>query len=188
MAGVATPATAIILDANPQTRFHGGVMNISRPRFRLILAGIILLISGIIFAEKHHAATLNAHHIISPELTYTVPPDSAELSATNKSFSDSVNLWFNPAQEIHYDCMTYARVLFQSELVDTAAAYDRVETRNADRKINLPSMNIADKSVNYSLFTIGNFTANLNLTPVLPTPQAIIPTEIKPGLGGSFSF
>jgi hypothetical protein len=30
--------TAIILDANSQTRFHGGVMNIFNPRFRLVLA------------------------------------------------------------------------------------------------------------------------------------------------------
>jgi len=160
-------------------------MNIFNPRFRLLLAGIILLAGGIVFEEKHRAATIP--HITPPELAYSVPADGAEFPATNKSFSDNVNLWFNPAREIHADDLTYARVLFQSEL-GGAAAYDRVENRIASRKINLPSMDVADKTVHYSLFSIGNFTASLQLTPILPTPQTIIPTEIKPGLGGSFNF
>jgi hypothetical protein len=181
------PLTAIILDANSQTRFYGGVMKISRPRFRLILAGIILLVGGIVFEEKHRAATLNSHHIAAPELTYAVQREITDFPANN-NFGADVNLWFNPGRQIHDDDgVAYARVLFQSELSELEA-YERIKPSLGDKKINLPSMNMADKSVNYSLFTIGNFTANLKLTPVLPTPQAIIPTEIKPGLGGSFSF
>jgi multidrug efflux pump subunit AcrB len=162
------------------------VPNIFHPRFRLILAAIILLAGGIVYEEKHRAATIP--HITPPELAYSVPYDGAEFPATNENFSDRVNLWFNPAQEIHADDLTYATVILQSELGDEASAYDRVQTRVADGKINLPSVDITDKSVNYSIFTIGNFTASLHLTPVLANPQAIIPTEIKPGLGGSFDF
>lgn len=155
------------------------------PRFRLILAGIILLVGGIMFEEKHRAATL--HHIVPPELTYASPANDAAVTAGNDIFSDSTNLWSTSPQEIPNDDLTYARVFFQSEL-GAAAAYDRVQNRVADQKINLPSMDIADKSVNYSIFTIGNFSASLHLTPVLPNPQALIPTDIKPGVGGSISF
>jgi hypothetical protein len=181
-----TSAAAIILAAHSQTRFHGRVKKTFHPRLPLLLAGIILLAGGIVYEEKHRAAT--THHLQPTELAYSLPYAGAEFPATNQNFSDSANLWLNPAREIHDDDLTYARVLFQSELGDPAAAYDRVETRAADGKINLPSMDITDKSVNYSIFTIGNFTASLHLTPVLANPQSIIPTDIKPGLGGSFNF
>ena len=162
--------------------------NIFNPRFGLLLAGIILLVGGIIFAGKHRAATLRQQHIIKPELTYALPPDRRELVRPASSLETNVSLWFNPVRQIHDDGLTYAGVLFQSKLGDAAAAYDRIEKPVTGENFNLPSMNLTDKSVNYSLFSIGNFSASFSLTPVLASPQAIIPTEIKPGLGGSFNF
>ena len=162
--------------------------NIFNPRFLLLLAGIILIISGIIFAEKHRAGTLHEHHLITPELTYALPQDGREFMTTSNRVETSASLWFNPVREIHDDGLTYASVLFQSELGDAAAAYDRMERPVAGVNFHFPSMNLADKSVNYSLFSIGKFSASFSLTPILASPQAIIPTEIKPGLGGSFNF
>jgi hypothetical protein len=164
------------------------VKNIFNPRFRLLLAGIILLVGGIIFAEKHHAATIKEHHLVTPELTYALPQDGRELVTTSSGLETNLSLWFNPVRESHDDGLTYASVLFQSELGDAAAAYDRMERPVTGENFHFPSMNLADKSVNYSLFSIGKFSASLNLTPVLASPQAIIPTEIKPGMGGSFDF
>lgn len=163
--------------------------NIFNPRFRLLLAGIILLAGGIIFAEKHRAATLHEHRLVTPELTYTLPQDGREfVTTTNSGLETNLSLWFNPVRETHDDGLAYANVLFQSELADAAAAYDRMERPLAGESFHLPSVNVADKSLNYSLFSIGKFSASLSLTPVLTSPSAIIPTEIKPGLGGSFNF
>ena len=163
-------------------------MNIFNPRFRLLLAGIILLAGGIVFEGKHRAATFHGHQITAPELTYAVPYDGAEFPATNKNFSDSVNLWFNPGREIHDDSLAYGGILLQSELGSAPMVYDWTEHPDAGEKIQPSPLTVADKAVHYSLFNLGNFSATLNLTPVLATPQAIIPTEIKPGLSGSFNF
>jgi hypothetical protein len=179
---------AIILAGHPQTRFHGYMKNIFNPRFGLLLAGIILLVGGIIFAGKHRAATVHEHHLITPTLTYALPPDGRELVLPASTLETNVSLWFDPVREIHDDGMTYASVLFQSQLGDAAAAYDRMEKPVTGENFQFPSMNLADKSVNYSLFSIGKFSASFSLTPILASPQAIIPTEIKPGLGGSFNF
>jgi hypothetical protein len=163
-------------------------MNIFKPRSRWILAGIILLVGGIVFEEKHRAATLHRHPIAPPRLAYSLPDENAESAATNKNFSDSVSLWFNPDREIHDDDMAYASVLFQSALGNEPVVRDWTEHPDPDAKIHPSSLTVDGKTINYSIFHAGNFTATLNLTPVLPNQQAIIPTEVKPGLGGSFSF
>ena len=47
---------------------------------------------------------------------------------------------------------------------------------------------MVDKDIVYSLFSLGHFKATLNMTPVKARPEDLIPTQIKPGLGGSFDF
>ncbi|MDD5140035.1 MAG: hypothetical protein PHY43_07240 [Verrucomicrobiales bacterium] len=47
---------------------------------------------------------------------------------------------------------------------------------------------MVNKDFTYALFFLGNFKANLNMTPVKAKPAGLIPTQIKPGLGGSFDF
>jgi len=164
------------------------VRKIFNPRFRLLLAGIILLVGGIIYEEKHRAATHHQTHLITAQLTYTLPPDAREFVMTNSGLTTNLNLWFNPVRETHDDGLAYANVIFQSELTDATMAYERMERPMAGANFHLPSVNVADKSLNYSLFSIGHFSASLSLTPILTSPSAIIPTEIKPGLGGSFNF
>ena len=182
-------SAAIILDARSQTRFHYRVKNMFNPRFRLLLAGIILLVGGILFEEKHRAATHRQQHPTTPELSYALPTDGLEfVLTTNSGLETNLSLWFNPARETHNEGLAYANILFQSQLSDAAAAYERMLRPVAGENFHLPSVNVADKSLNYSLFSIGNFSASFSLTPVLASPQAILPTEIKPGLGGSFNF
>jgi len=164
------------------------VNRLFNPRFRLLLAGIILLVGGIIFEEKHRAATHAHEHPATPAPAAARPPVGLEFLTTKSGLETNLNLWFNPLVENHDDNLTYARVLFQSQLSDSAMAYERMGRSVPGENFHLPTVNVADKSLNYSLFSIGNFSASLSLTPVLASPSAIIPTEIKPGLGGSFNF
>ena len=165
-------------------------MNVFNSRRRVIVAALILLAGGVVFEEWHHAATLPAHHFPHPATALTDTADDAgtEFLMTNKNFAAAVDLWLNPAVRTHVANISYANFVFQSELHITPLDFDRVATRGDEGKsYKLPLM-VVDKDIAYGLFSIGNFRATLNLTPVKADPKDLIPTQIKPGLGGSLDF
>ena len=166
------------------------MMKAFNSRRRLIVTGIILLAGGVIFEEWHRASTITAHHLPHPatELTDTANDAGTEFLMTNKNFEAAVDLWQNPAVRTHAGAITYANFVFQSELNAFPVDFDRIAKRGDDWKSHALPFTMVDKDIAYALFSIGNFKATLNLTPVKADPKDLLPTQIKPGLGGSFDF
>ena len=181
---------AIFLDAFPQTRFHWGMMNVFRSRSRLILAAMILLAGGVVFEEWHHAGTISGHHLPHPALALADMPEDAgtEFLMTNKNFAAAVDLWQNPAIPTHVANISYANFVFQSELQLSPLDFDRLATRGDGGQSHALPLTVVDKNLVYALFSLGKFKATLNLTPVKAKPEDLLPTQLKPGLGGSFDF
>jgi hypothetical protein len=125
-----------------------------------------------------------AHHIIAPELIYSVPYISAELIKTNKFFGETIDLWRASTNS----GIPNARYALQSELDNKSATYNWATNDNEDGNSHPSRLTVENKAVNYSLFTSGDFSAALNLTPLYLRPQDNIPTQVIPGLSGSFHF
>ncbi len=51
-----------------------------------------------------------------------------------------------------------------------------------------PLVTVQNQQLDYNLFDLGGFKLNLNFKPSYPTPEALLPTRIDPGISGSFSF
>ncbi len=152
--------------------------NMKRP---LILAGIILLAGGVLYEEKHRAATVG-QHIVAPDVAY------AELEeqslATNISFSDSINLWDTPRIKIDAAGLNYPGSAFQRDLM--SASFENMQTA-PDNKTE-PVLTGFDREVVYALFAKKDFTLTLNLKPEYSAAQTLMPSHIDPGIGGSISF
>ena len=164
------------------------MMNIFRSRRRLIVAGIILLAGGVVFEEWHRAGTIAAHHDHYPptELARAAVDASTEFVMTNKNFAANVDLWLNPGVPAYDADITYANYVFQSAL--RPVDFDRLSTRVTDLNNPVSFLTMVDKDITYSLFSIGSFKATFNMTPTKAKPEDLFPTQLKPGLGGSFDF
>jgi hypothetical protein len=154
------------------------LFNMKRP---LILAGIILLAGGVLYEEKHRAATVG-HHIVAPDLSY------AELEeqslATNDSFSGSINLWDNPRMKIDAVGLNNTGAAFQRDL--TSASFEKIQPASGNE--TEPALTVLDREVVYALFAKRDFTLTLNLKPEYSAAQPLMPSHIDPGIGGSISF
>lgn len=154
-------------------------------RRRWLVAGIILLAGGVVFEEWYRAATIAAHYP-QTDLTHVVADNNTEFVLTNKNFSAAVDLWLNPGTLTYGADKSYADLMFKSDL--RPANFDQLVTHAPGGESYTSFLTMADKDLTYALFSIGNFKATLNMTTVKPTPQAILPTQIKTGFGGSFDF
>lgn len=163
------------------------MIKVFNSRRRVLVAGIILLAGGVVFEEWHRAATIMAHHPAT-ELVDTADDAGTEFLMTNKNFEAAVNLWQNPVVRPHAANITYANFVFQSELHMSLADFDRLATRDDAGSRTAPALTMVDKDIAYALFSVGNFKANVTLTPVKADPKDLIPTQVKPGVGGSFDF
>jgi len=165
-------------------------MNLSSSRRRVVVAALILLAGGVVFEEWHRAGTITAHQPPHPALALTDTADDAgtEFLLTNENFSAAVDLWQNPAVHTHVADITYANFVFQSELQLSPLDFDRLATRGDGGQSRALPLTVVDKDIIYSLFSLGKFKATLNLTPVKAKPEDLLPTQLKPGLGGSFDF
>ena len=159
-------------------------------RRRLIAAAIILLCGGVIFEEWHRAGTLAGHHPAhaATELTDAADDAGTEFLLTNKNFEAGLNLWLNPAVRSRATAISYANFVFQSELHNAPLDFDRLATHGDVGNSHALPLTLVDKDIAYALFSIGSFKATLNLTPVKADPKDLIPSQLKPGLGGSFDF
>ena len=166
------------------------MMKAFNSRRRLIVAAAILLAGGVVFEEWHRAGTITAHHPPHPAMALTDTADDAgtEFLLTNKEFAAGIDLWLNPAVRSLDTEISYANFVFQSELHILPTDFDRFATHGDDGKSHPLPLTMVDKDIIYSLFSIGKFKATLNLTPVKADPKDLIPTQIKPGLGGSLDF
>jgi hypothetical protein len=147
----------------------------------LLLAGIILLAGGVLYEEKHRAATVR-HHIVAPDVSY------AELEAlslaTNANFSDNINLWDNPRIKIGGAGLNYSSMAFQKDL--PPASFEKIQPAHGDE--TEPALTVLDREVIYALFAKRDFTLTLKLKPEYSSPQALVPSHLDPGIGGSISF
>ena len=154
--------------------------NMKRP---LILAAEIILLagSGVLYEEKHRAATVG-QHIVAPDVAY------AELEeqslATNDSFSGSINLWDTPPMKIDAAGLNNPAAAFQRDLM--SASFEKMQTA-PDNKTE-PALTVLDREVVYALFAKKDFTLTLNLKPEYSAAQPLLPSHIDPGIGGSISF
>jgi len=126
----------------------------------------------------------NATRVVAPELIYSVAYTSAKLLKTNRCFGDTVNLW-RDFSDVDIPKASYA---FQSEPENLSATYDLATNESAGGNIHSSRLAVENKALNYSLFTNGDFSAAFNLTPLYLRPQDNMPTEVIPGLSGSFHF
>ena len=147
----------------------------------LIFIGIILLAGGVLFEERHRAATLISH-IAAPDLEYAAL--ETQSLATNESFSASVNLWNNSLGTIGGAGLNYTRASFQTDL--TPASLDRLQPVSVNK--TEPVITVMDREVAYALFASRDFTLTLDLKPEYSNPSALMPSHIDPGIRGSFSF
>lgn len=166
------------------------MMKAFNSRRRLLVAALILLAGGVIFEEWHRAATVMAPHHPHPAMALTDTADDAgtEFLMTNSDYAAGIDLWLNPAVRTRDTEISYANFVFQSELHNSPLDFDRLVTRGDAGKSHPLPLTVIDKDVVYSLFSVGHFKATLNLTPVKAKPEDLIPTQIKPGLGGSLDF
>jgi len=163
------------------------MMKVFNSRRRRIMTVMILLAGGVVFEEWHRAGTM-AHHHPATKLTDTADEAGTEFLLTNSDYAAGINLWLNPAVRRRDTEISYANFVFQSELHILPEDFDRLATRGEGGKSYPLPLTMAGKDINYSLFSVGHFKASLNLTPVKAKPADLIPTQIKPGLGGSLDF
>lgn len=161
-------------------------MNVFRSRRRLILAGIILLAGGVVFEEWHRAGTIAVHHKSPTELANPPVDVSTEFVMTNQNYEATVDLWQNPGVPVYDTDISYANFVFQSAF--RPVDFERLALPATDWKSPASFLTMVHKDIVYSLFSIGSFKATFNMTPTKAKPEDLFPTQLKPGLGGSFDF
>jgi hypothetical protein len=145
-----------------------------------IFIGIILLVAGVVFEEKHRAETIKNH---LPPVAMRDPAAAPYVVKAN-NFSDYVDLWGNPWVETDDPDLTYAKIASGSD--PKPASVEKFKSR-LDYHPE-PVLTVQDRQVGYSLLDFGGFKLNVNLKPAYSTPDALLPTRIDPGISGSFSF
>jgi hypothetical protein len=145
-----------------------------------VFIGIILLMGVILFEEKHRAETIKNH--LPPVVLRD--PAAVPYAVEDSNFSDHVDLWGDPWVKTGEIRLDSASLSFQTD--SRPASVEQFQSR-LDYKTE-PVLTVQDRQVAYSLFEAGGFTLTLNLKPAYPNPQALVPTGLDAGIGGSFSF
>ena len=104
--------------------------------------------------------------------------------ATNTGFLDNKYLSLNPPVEIPAIDLNDTSLNFQRNL--PSGSFDELQPRPGDARKHM--LTVADRKLNYELFVSKGFALKLNLTPVYPNREAIIPERLVPGLGISLKF
>jgi hypothetical protein len=141
---------------------------------------IILLVAGVLFEEKHRAQTMKNH---LPPVVLGDPAEAPYL-VKDSNFSDNVDLWGNSQGKTGEADSGYISLTFQNDL--KSANFEKFQSQLDDKSESV--LTVQDREVAYALFEVGGFTLTLNLKPAYPNPQALLPTRLDAGIGGSFSF
>jgi hypothetical protein len=152
----------------------------------LVLAGMILLAAGlglVFFHEKKPRVETGEHRIPPPELTYA-NMDAPHL-ATNSHFLDNINLSYEPLANIRDPDAQPTSLAYETNL---PPAVSLEKWRPKPDHTMKPGLTVADRKLNFELLGSQGFSLQLNLTPVYPNPEALIPTRLDPGVGVSIKF
>jgi hypothetical protein len=166
-----------------QTEMGSKLINLKRCLTLVGLVGIILLIGAILHVKQPPAAT-SQNHFTVPELTY------AKLNvphpATNSGFLDGIRISFDPPPVIIRDPdLNRASLNVQSDL--PSGSYDQLQPRSGNNTTK-HAVTVADRQLNYELYSSEGFAFKLNLKPAYPNPAAALPTGLDPGFGISLKF
>ena len=161
------------------------MLKVFNSRRRLIMAAIVLLVGGVVLEEWHRAGAAR-HHFPATNPASPVVDPVAEFTMTNKNFGATVDLWANPGVPVYDTDISYANYMFESAL--HPEDFSRLATRTGNGENFTLPVTMSGKNIDYAHFSIGNFKANLTLTPTKAKPEDLFPTQFKPGLGGSFDF
>ena len=164
-----------------QTEMEFKLIHMKRCLTLVGLVGIILLMGAVLHVQKPPVATSKSH-FTSPELTYAKM--ETPHPATNSGFLDSINISFDPPVKFHDPDPYHASLNFQRDL--PSGGFDKLLPRPGDT--TKPALTVADRKLNYELFSSEGFALKLNLKPAYPYPEATIPTGLDPGLGISLKF
>ena len=145
--------------------------------------GIILLVTGVLFEERHRARTVDKQ-MISSALADPDPAGMAYVYNRRSNFSDQVDLWGDPWERPAGTDASYAGLAHGND--PKPATFEKIQPRSGD-KVD-PVITVENRHVDYRLFNLGSFKLNVDLTPGYPAPEAWLPNRVDPGLSGSFSF
>lgn len=148
----------------------------------IIVAGMILLLAGVIYEEKHHAATLK-HQPSQNEAEY--PLLDLVLGTTPARFEDTVDLWSPTGVKADNLSLPPGGFTFGNQ--PAPANLRQLQLKNGAAG-GEPMLTVEDRELQYALFSLGNFTLKLDLKPVYETADAWLPSRVTPEIGGSFSF
>jgi hypothetical protein len=145
------------------------------------LVVIILLVGGVLYEEKHRAATTR-HSPAEPASEY--PDMDLVLNRSPSHFADMVDLWNPPRVKIADTDSAFSRLMVQQDL---SAAQVRPIHLRPEIRVD-PVLTVADRELRYALISAGDFRLTLDLKPAFATPEALLPDHIDPGIGASFKF
>ncbi len=145
-----------------------------------VFIGIILLVAGVLFEEKHRAETMK-HRLHTDALTNP----AAELFVVQENhFYDYVDLWGDPWVKADDPDLNNSGLAVENSA--RPGTMEKFQPRVGNKSD--PVLTVQDKNISYSFLDLGGVRLNVNLKPAYATPEAILPNRIDPGISGSFSF
>ena len=157
------------------------LINLKRCLALVGLFGIILLMGAILHVKQPPAATSQSH-LTTPVLTYTKM--DRPHPATNSGFLDDIKISFDPPVTIHDPDLDRASLNLQRDLPSGSFA----ELQPGPGDATKHALTVADRQLNYELYSSEGFAFKLNLKPENPNPEAAIPMGLDPGFGISLKF
>jgi len=145
-----------------------------------VFIGIILLVAGVLFEEKHRAETMKHH--LHPDI-FTDPAPALFVVQENH-FYDYVDLWGDPWVKTDDPHLSHSSLAVANST--RPASTEKFQSR-PDHQADL-ALTVQDRQIVYPVLDLGGFKLNVNLKPAYATPEALVPTRIDPGISGSFSF
>ena len=145
-----------------------------------VFIGIILLVAGVLFEERHRAETMK--HLLHPA-TFTNPAPAPFVVQEN-NFHDYVDLWGDPWLKTDDPHINDSNLAVANS--GKPASTEKFQSRT-DHQMD-PALTVRDRQLIYSLVDLGGFKLNVDLKPAYTTPEAILPNRIDPGISGSFTF
>jgi hypothetical protein len=145
-----------------------------------VFIGVILLLAGIVFEEKHRAETIKNH---LPPMAMR-DPAAAPYVVKDNNFSDYADLWGDPWEKADGPVVSYSSLALGND--HHAASFEKFQSRLEGKTDQL--LTVQNRQLDYTLLDLGSFKLNVNLKPGYTTPEALLPTRIDPGISGGFSF
>jgi hypothetical protein len=177
---------AILLKDRSQYRLYQIMPKFFNSGSSLIVATMFLVAGGLTFQKSHRASAARLPHTFVDPSSLTMEHPGV-FNLTNADFAAQVNLWKNPGVPVYDTDFSYANYMFHSTLNTVDFAQLATRTPDNGQNFTLP-VTMSGGHFDYAHFSIGDFKANLTLTPLRAKPDDFFPTLLKPGVSGSFNF